>query len=487
MQRLLLTALVASSLFLFAGSFTWTTLPLVLLAALAAVARVRHTFSFPDADRIVDLCLIAALVCIGVQLIPLPPVVRDTMSPHAAEVTAAVQLNAHPDASTWSALSVDPSSTWHALATLSLAVLTFWTARGLFASGGVRRIARTIVLIGAVLATVALIFRAIEPHRYYGHWLPANPSATPWGPFVNRNHFAAWLLLAVSIAAGYLIAHVRIRLPDRDVTLGGVVRSVAGTWAVPIALSGMVMSAALLLTLSRSAWIAAAVTAMVGWQLGRPRLGDMSPRRALAVAASVVGALVLILVLVDVPAMISRFASTFVDRPVDRVVIWRETLRLIADFWVTGVGAGAFGTAMLVYQQPQIRMSHLGEWVHFNQAHSHYLQVPAEGGLILAAIALVGLVALLHSARRALAADRGEIWWIRMGAGAGLAGLAAQSVWETALTLPANAVLCGVTTALLLHRRDRQDDYVSSDPKRSRGLADAARHGPARPATMRQM
>ena len=46
------------------------------------------------------------------------------------------------------------------------------------------------------------------------------------------------------------------------------------------------------------------------------------------------------------------------------------------------------------------------------------------------------------------------MFWVRVGAAAGLAGLATQSIWEVALIMPANAVLAGVVGGLLLYRRD---------------------------------
>ena len=66
-----------------------------------------------------------------------------------------------------------------------------------------------------------------------------------------------------------------------------------------------------------------------------------------------------------------------------------------------------------------------------------------------AALVLLGVLGL-----RAIRADKGEMFWVRVGAAAGLAGLAAQSVWEIALVMPANAVLAGIGAGLLLYRRD---------------------------------
>jgi hypothetical protein len=113
---------------------------------------------------------------------------------------------------------------------------------------------------------------------------------------------------------------------------------------------------------------------------------------------------------------------------------------------------------MLAYQESRPWVTHLAAWAHFNQAHSHYLQILAEGGLLVAVPAAISLAMLVGAGRRALVRDRSEIFWIRAGAAASLAGVAAQSVWEVPLVMPANAVLAAALVALLLHEpRARQD------------------------------
>jgi hypothetical protein len=54
-----------------------------------------------------------------------------------------------------------------------------------------------------------------------------------------------------------------------------------------------------------------------------------------------------------------------------------------------------------------------------------------------------------------LAHDRTAIFWIRAGAAAGLAALAAQSVWDTGVRMPANGVLLVIVAAMALHEPHR--------------------------------
>ncbi len=87
----------------------------------------------------------------------------------------------------------------------------------------------------------------------------------------------------------------------------------------------------------------------------------------------------------------------------------------------------------------------------WNEAHSHYLQVAAEGGLLLAIPSGVGLVALAALAIRAVRRRSDPRHWLRHGASASLVAVAAQSIWETGLSLPANGMLAAVAAAVIVH------------------------------------
>jgi O-antigen ligase len=87
-----------------------------------------------------------------------------------------------------------------------------------------------------------------------------------------------------------------------------------------------------------------------------------------------------------------------------------------------------------------------------NAAHNHYLQVAAEGGLLIGIPVAVALVILARDSIRALARDDSGMYFLRAGALSGLAGVAVQSIWETGLTTPANGVLAAIVAAIVVHR-----------------------------------
>jgi O-antigen ligase len=148
----------------------------------------------------------------------------------------------------------------------------------------------------------------------------------------------------------------------------------------------------------------------------------------------------------DIPALGARVAGAQ-SGLANRLTIWRETVPIVRDFWLTGTGAGTYQRAMFAYQQSS-------RAVYFNQAHNHYLQVAAEGGAILLVAFLAAAAAFVRTARRSLMHDDSGLFWIRAGAGCGLAAVALQSLWETGLVMPANAALAAVLAALVVHGRN---------------------------------
>jgi O-antigen ligase len=401
---------------------------------------------------VVDSAMLAALAIVALQLVPLPPAWTDWLSPEADRVRQAVRLDAlirGPSAAI--PLSVDPAATWHALATLLTAALTFYVARAHLAAGGVRRVCRAVTVVGLLLSLEALIQRASTPLLIYGFWSPGSPAAQPFGPFFNRNHFAGWVLLAMPLALGYLIAQLRSRSHR---SARAVMRALGESGALVTAAAVLAMLVALVATQSRSALVGLVVATVAGWWLARDRPG-LSPSVKAAALLGFAGVLLMLAVYGNLDALVTRFGSTLTATEIGRVAIWRETAPMLRDFWFAGVGAGGFDVAMLAYQRTVIFHPHLDEYVRVNHAHNHYLNVAAEGGLLLAVPMIAGLVGMAVALRRRLGAERGEIFWVRVGAVAALAAIAVQSLWDVPLVTPANAILCALAAAIALHRRER--------------------------------
>jgi O-antigen ligase len=123
-------------------------------------------------------------------------------------------------------------------------------------------------------------------------------------------------------------------------------------------------------------------------------------------------------------------------------------------FPLFGTGQGTFADAMFVYQQTSRQ-------VLFNQAHNEYLQIATEGGGILLVLVLAGLILLARAVRYRLMANDGSHQFIRIGACAGLAAIAVQSIWETGLRAPANLLLAAVFAGVAIaDRRDARTEMT---------------------------
>jgi hypothetical protein len=375
---------------------------------------------------------------------PLPAPLADFLSPHARQARETLALGPLPAGP--STLSIDPRSTLWAAAVCGGCTILFWTARDQLARGGLRLAARAVAAIGLGVALLAIAQAATAGRAIYWTFPTEFEGPLPFGPFVNRNHFATWVVMAVPLTVGYIAAHARAHhaRASGPVHLRARIAHAIDPRSAWLGLSAGVMLVALLLSLSRSGALALGTSALATLWATRQ---SVQARDRRWVVAGVLCLAAFALMWSDLPAIAERVAGAPTGLA-DRFTIWRETLPILRDFPLTGTGAGTYQTAMFVYQQAD-------RGVYFNQAHNHYLQIAAEGGLLLAVPACLAIAALVHTAGRRIAEDRSGLRWIRIGAASGLAGAALQSVWETGLVMPANAALAAVLAAMLLH--DRSD------------------------------
>lgn len=395
--------------------------------------------------QMLDLSFVFALTVILFQMVPLPtPVVR-LLSPARETFERATSLQ--PLNPRFLPLTLSTSDTLHAWITLLSVALAFWTARSVFSRGGVRSFAIAIAWGAVTLSIVAFAQHASGTPLVYGFWQPRDGGARPLGPFINRNHFGTWGIMALCLCVGYLQWR-----QDRA--------SGAATWRSRVAswidARGMVLQLAVVLLValitlgaSRAALVALAAAAVfLAGAAARGRYGRSRYVPVLMVGGFAVAAMLLY---GDTERLLRRIDETRETGAANRIAIWRDAMPIVRDFELTGVGAGAFGHAMRVYQSTPRTYYH-------NEAHNQYLQVLVEGGVLLTIPFVIGLIVVIAEARDRLR-YRDSLCWMRMASAGGLVGVAVQSIWETGLTLPANGMFAATLAGLLLH-----------EPASSRGI-----------------
>ena len=146
-----------------------------------------------------------------------------------------------------------------------------------------------------------------------------------------------------------------------------------------------------------------------------------------------------------------------------RVQLWKDTLPALREFWLAGSGLNTYQQLMLVVPRTSTALDPV-------QAHNDYLQLAVEGGLLVSVPVALLILAVVRRIVLALRAPQDELhWWVRMGAVAGLCGLAVQEISEFSLQVPGVALLCATTLAVAVHtpapmRVSRRDSGRRSHP-----------------------
>jgi O-antigen ligase len=422
-----LVALVVAAPWPFGSVRPWT-IELMTVIALGA-ALVALLAGLRRGLQLADVPVWPLLGFLGValvQLVPLPAALHAVVAPGSAAVW-------HPsDAAAGGVLgpgpfpvSLDPATTARAAALVGgLGLLAVLAAPALARPGAAVAAATSIVVGGVALAAYAIFARARFGVLLYGS-IPV-PTIKPFGPFVSKNHFAGYEVLATLVALGLalgLSGRGRGRDGDEAGAPGAALSVVAA----------LAMSLAVLVSLSRGGAVSlacgVAAFAVVRWSLRRSKSRMLVPSLVLgAIVAGLLGAIL--------PGEAQRRIQNLETGSSMRLDTWRASLLMIASSPVVGQGLGAFHDAFPRYKRAgyeQIRVEH---------AENDYLETLAETGAAGWAFALAGLAALLARGWRGLRQeDQPLVRGLGVGALAALVAVAVHSAFDFNLRIPSNAAL----------------------------------------------
>ena len=397
------------------------------------------------------LGLLGGMLLLGsLQTIPLPDAAIRAVSPQ----TLAVRESTFPDRAALDAetallgvaptsldaestLSVEPGATSSALRTGAALCALLVVASHVAATRGLRSLCRVLLVSAAFQAFYGLIVLASGYDRIWNVAKKAYlDSAT--GTFVNRNHFADYLAMALPCGAALWIEELQ-RTATRN-HQGWFVRTFSseGSRNLMGLLALLIGVAGLLVSFSRAGIAlgvtAVAVTLWIGTRSRPPTMRFVIVVLALAIA-------LIPLAQLGADALWHRFESSAEDfsTPGSRGTVWRDTFELARAFPIFGSGFGTFAAVYPKYRSPEVRP-------FFAHTHNDLLQFAAEGGAV-GAILLLALLALLG--RRIFAAIRGEFGALGIGVGVGLSATLLHALIDFNFHLPANAALAAVLAGSL--------------------------------------
>lgn len=350
----------------------------------------------------------------------------------------------------WRAISADPYATRGFALRLLALILTIVLLRRYVSSH--RRLSLLIhVLLGVAIASALFGLLRQTTQQAEGFLLAALRPGEGYAQFINRNHFAFLMEMALGLALGLMIG-------------GGVRRERLLIYVAALA----PIWTALILSNSRGGIFSMLTQVLfVAWLFGTVRTRQDKAEQDSVLAARLArlsrsvlarAALVLCLIVVVGVSVIWMGGDMLVNRletiPGDlqaaraeerasqsRIEIWRATWQLVKAHPIAGSGLGGYKTAFPQYHDAS------GQLVP-QEAHNDYLELLAGGGIIGCALAGCFIVALIITVRRRLRSADAFYRAACFGALAGLFGVAVHSLVDFGLHITINALFCVALIAI---------------------------------------
>ncbi|MFN0277436.1 MAG: O-antigen ligase family protein [Pyrinomonadaceae bacterium] len=350
------------------------------------------------------------------------------------------------------ALSLDPYTTRFFV--LHLVVYIFFFAACLTFINNESRLKKVflmVIIFGAGMAFYGILQHLANPDGIYG--LRNTPQAIPFGPFVNRHHFAAFMEMTAGVTIGLLLGKRTAK--DKKILL---------------MIAVVVMGVAIALTSSRGGMLgifsvlafAALLNFLSGrWSQKTKRSTAEPVKNVQRKAAMAAGAAALVLAIFGIVLFLGGNDELLRgigvgggvqggDVSNGRAHFWPIAFQIFLEHPIIGAGFDAFGVAFTKHDT----------WngtFRVEQAHNEYLQTLADSGIAGFICIAAFIYFLFRKSLKTIAEAHGLRRDVAIGALAGCFGLLIHSFFDFPLRTPSNAffflLLCAIATVPIKSRR----------------------------------
>lgn len=342
-------------------------------------------------------------------------------------------------------LSLVPAASREGLELALMAFVTFFLATHSFTRRrGLIVLALAVVTAATLNAIIGLADGADGGPKIYAY-LGTSDGVT--GTFLSRNHLALLLEMGLGVAVGLGLATAFARPGGSGGhpadTLGETLKRHRTVCLLAIALPVMILVVALLFNFSR-AGVSCALVAVGALSCCAYRATGKSWTVSLVFAGIVLG-----LFLAGTQGLAQvwrRFEVEFTGESLSGLVrldIWKSSLALLSDYWLCGVGQGAYAYVSPLYESgvipDRIAMRAHNDWLEFLCEFG----VPA--GLLLLGLLVAGLAA---TAVRLHRRQDPVLKWLGAGAWFALLAVALHESLDYGLRKPGNLLVCMGVLAL---------------------------------------
>jgi O-antigen ligase len=394
------------------------------------------------------------------QTVPVSPDTVKTLSPKAYELYGMVipdYVGADMDRS----LSVYPHAT-------KVSLLIFATYFGAFflitqeirEKERLRKLILAIIAVGFFEALYGLYgYFSNDPYIFGFKNIHFKESAT--GTFVNRNHFAGYLGITVFIALGYLFSRVHGVAKGASYSFGQRVfdflNTARATKGALLLIAVVTMALGIAFSLSRMGIFSLIATSLLIFIV---TTRGMEARHSKVLSAIVSIGLIAAL-WYGLDPVEERYYRSSDDLFKNRLVVWKTTGKLIADYPLTGTGLGTYGHVFQRYKPEDF----IGRLSIFEHAHNDYLEMLSETGIAGTALVVFGGIYFLTILiKKLLKRTDPMARGIALGVLGSITYISLLSLTDFNIHIPSNALALFIVMAIaycsVVIRRERKDNAV---------------------------
>lgn len=312
------------------------------------------------------------------------------------------------------------------------------------------RFAQVLVWSGLLQAMAGIFLFSLGAHyrMFFSELIHDNVIGT----FVNRNHFAGYMEMALSIGIGLMLA----RLGKRGHSYSGWRQRLVAALSFLISpkmrlrMMLVIMVIALVLTRSRMGNTAFLAAMLIVGMVSIPLSWRMAPATVALILSLVIVDVVIIGTWVGLEKVVNRINDTTLvsnsgggqDSIEERLLPARYTLDLIREFPVFGAGAGSFYNVFAKYRPPEVGG-------YFDHAHNDYAEIASDSGLLGAGLLATLVLSTFSISIKVLYQRRASLpRGVAFGALMSIVALAIHSSVDFNLQIPANALTFVMILAL---------------------------------------
>ncbi len=390
---------------------------------------------------ITPLLLLSAYIFI--QFVPLPSGIIRFISPETYHLYRETVLVSNPDA--WISISINKKATlmefFRIVSYISFYILS---VQLLTKKESFSKTLTVVIVFISMLSFIAIIQQLISNNKIF--WFrELTQGGTPFGPYVNRNHYACLMEMMFPLVVSMLLFY-KPHIPEKSFRqkINEIFSLEKTNIYLLLGFSSILIATSIFLTLSRSGIISICLSMIFFGLLFI--LKNVSRRRAFIII------ILSILIILSVgwfgwDPILERFEKIF-NQQGDiadlRLKIWEDSKNIVRDFPITGTGFGSF---ISIYQKYRTIP---GDKV-VDHAHNDYIELFVDGGLIAILLSFWFIFSIFYKSY-VVFRKRREVYslYLYIGSISGIIAILIHSVTDFNMHIGANGLYFFLLSSLVV-------------------------------------